>query len=59
MVSQLFHAEPVAVLAFIRALIALAVVLGLGLPVGLDIALLAVIETGFALLTRSRVSPAA
>ena len=49
--------EPVAYLAVIKAAIALAVVFGLSLPVGWDIAVLVFAEAVFTAWQRSKVTP--
>lgn len=49
--------EPVLIVNFVEALIALAVVFGLGLPMGASVAILAAVKAALALYTRSQVTP--
>jgi hypothetical protein len=52
------NTEPVVIMNVVRAVIVLAVVFGLGLPVGADAAILVLAEAVLTLVTRSRVTPA-
>jgi hypothetical protein len=52
-----FACEPVADVAVIRSLVVLALLFGLPLPLGADVAIYALVEAVAALFTRSQVSP--
>ena len=49
--------EPVLLTNVVRAVLVLAVLFGLPLPLGADVAILAVCEAALTLFTRSRVTP--
>ena len=56
--SFLFHAEPVAILAFIRSVLYVGVLFGFNLSEEQIAGIVLVVETFFAIFTRSKVSPA-